>query len=98
ARAMGIGAGDRVLQFSGPGFDASVCEIFTALRVGAALVLGSREELISGAGLLQLLRDRRVTYAMLTPSALAALPPPEPGGLPDLRTVCAGGEACPPEL
>ena len=98
ARAFGIGPGDRVLQFSSLGFDASVAELCHALGNGAALVLGSRDELMPGPGLFGLLRERAVTHATLPPSALAALPLPGPGALPALRTVVVAGEACPPEL
>jgi acyl-coenzyme A synthetase/AMP-(fatty) acid ligase len=48
-----------------------------------------------GEALATLLRAERVRVATLTPSLLAALPEV---GLPSLRTLCAVGEPCPPEL
>ncbi|HEV2736643.1 MAG TPA: amino acid adenylation domain-containing protein, partial [Longimicrobiaceae bacterium] len=95
ARDLGVGAGDRVLQFASPSFDASVAEMVMALAAGATLVLGTRETLAPGPDLLRLLRDEEVTVATLPPSALAVLPPAE---LPALRTLMTAGEACPAEL
>ena len=95
ARDLGVTAGDRVLQFASPSFDASVFEMVMALAAGATLVLGTRETLAPGPGLLRLLRDEEVTVATLPPSALAVLPP---GELPALRTLMTAGEACPAEL
>jgi amino acid adenylation domain-containing protein len=95
ARDLGVGAGDRVLQFASPSFDASVAEVVMALTTGATLVLGTRETLAPGPDLLRLLHDEEVTVATLPPSALAVLPPAE---LPALRTLMTAGEACPAEL
>ncbi|HEX2188993.1 MAG TPA: amino acid adenylation domain-containing protein, partial [Longimicrobiaceae bacterium] len=95
ARDLGVGAGDRVLQFASPSFDASVAEMVMALAAGATLVLGTRETLAPGPDLLRLLHDEEVTVVTLPPSALAVLPPAE---LPALRTLMTAGEACPAEL
>jgi amino acid adenylation domain-containing protein len=43
AHAYGLGAADRVLQFSSPGFDASIEQVFAALLSGATLVLRGHE-------------------------------------------------------
>ncbi|HYR10585.1 MAG TPA: condensation domain-containing protein, partial [Longimicrobium sp.] len=61
ARDLGVGAGDRVLQFASPSFDASVAEMVMALTAGATLVLGTRETLAPGPDLLRLLHDEEVT-------------------------------------
>ena len=95
ARDLGVGPGDRVLQAASPSFDASVFEIAMALGTGAALCLGTRDELAPGPELVRLLRGAGVTAATLSPSALAALPD-DP--LPALRTLATAGEACPAEL
>ncbi|HEU0054821.1 MAG TPA: amino acid adenylation domain-containing protein, partial [Longimicrobium sp.] len=95
ARDFGVGAGDRVLQFASPSFDASVAEMVMALAAGATLVMGTRETLAPGPDLLRLLHDEEVTMATLPPSVLAVLPPAE---LPALRTLMTAGEALPAEL
>ncbi len=96
ARGFGVEADSRVLQFASPSFDAAVSEIGMAFLAGAALCLPvSREEILPGPGLLQLLRESGITHVTLPPSVLAALPPEE---LPALRTLIAAGEACSAEI
>ncbi|HEX9937525.1 MAG TPA: amino acid adenylation domain-containing protein, partial [Longimicrobium sp.] len=95
AHDLGVTAGDRVLQFASPSFDASVFELVMALATGATLVLGTRETLAPGPDLVRLLHDEEVTAATLPPSVLAVLPPAE---LPALRTLMTAGEALPAEL
>ncbi|HYO55831.1 non-ribosomal peptide synthetase [Archangium sp.] len=87
--------GQKVLQFASASFDVSVLEIFTTLLGGGTLVLASKDDLLPGPDLVQLLRSNRITTMMMTPSVLATLPPEE---LPALRTVVVGGEACSAEL
>ncbi len=94
-QTFGLGPSDRVLQFASSSFDASVFEIVMALRVGAALHLASREDLLPGPTLIGLLRDHAITIVTLPPSVLAALPDQE---FPALRQIVVAGEACPPDL
>ncbi len=94
-RMFEVGPGSRVLLFAPLHFDPSVLDVFTALASGAALVVASREELMPGDGLVELLRGERITHFKATPSALAATPAAE---LPELGTVIAGGEACGAEV
>ncbi|MCM3804718.1 non-ribosomal peptide synthase/polyketide synthase [Streptomyces sp. DR7-3] len=90
--------GDRVLQFSSPGFDASVLELCSSLLAGAALVVPPEGPLL-GAELASVLRERRVTHALIPPAALATVPPEElHDGLPEFRTLIVGAEACPADL
>ncbi|WP_218053903.1 non-ribosomal peptide synthetase [Streptomyces rhizosphaericus] len=90
--------GDRVLQFSSPSFDASVLELCSSLLAGAALVVPPEGPLL-GAELAAVLRERRVTHALIPPAALATVPPEElHDGLPDFRTLIVGAEACPADL
>ena len=84
-----------VLQFCSLSFDGSVTELVMALLSGAAMVMGTRDSLLPGANLIQLLRDFEVTTVALLPSVLAVLPANE---LPALRTIIAAGEACSREL
>ncbi|MGH7394037.1 MAG: amino acid adenylation domain-containing protein, partial [Candidatus Methylomirabilales bacterium] len=94
-RTFGLGPGDWVLQFASFSFDASTFEIVMALRSGATLCLGKRENLLPGPALIRLLQDRAITLMTLPPSALAPLPTE---ALPALRTITVAGEACPAEL
>ena len=91
----GVQPGERALQFSSPGFDASVSEIFMTLLHGRTLVLARQEAMLPGPSLTALLRDEAVDMLTIPPSALAVLPE-EP--LPGLRILIVAGEACGAEL
>ncbi|MEU1948118.1 amino acid adenylation domain-containing protein [Streptomyces sp. NPDC020125] len=84
---------DRVLQFSSPGFDASVLELCMALPSGAALVVPEPGPLLGGH-LAEILRRQRITHTLIPPAALATLPAGTERELPDLRTLIVGGDAC----
>ncbi|GEJ57773.1 non-ribosomal peptide synthetase [Anaeromyxobacter diazotrophicus] len=95
AQVAGLGPEARVLQFFSFGFDASVLEIFATFAGQAELHVASRNERASIAGLRRLLADRAIAITTLPPAVLALLPSE---GLPALRTVVSGGEACPVEV
>ncbi|MCE9671221.1 non-ribosomal peptide synthase/polyketide synthase [Myxococcus stipitatus] len=95
ARTHGVRPDSRVLQFAAIGFDASVCEVFSTLLAGARLCLASRDAMMPGAPLQELLSSSGITTVTLTPSVLAQL---DPKALPALETVISAGEACTPEL
>ena len=80
----------RVLQFSSPSFDASVLELCLSLRSGATLVIPEPGPLV-GEELQRTLRTERISHTLIPPAALATL---DPEGLPDLRTLIVGGDAC----
>ncbi|WP_137723938.1 non-ribosomal peptide synthetase [Prescottella subtropica] len=82
---------ERVLQLSGPWFDASIQEVLLAADAGATLVLAP-EDAVSGTALADLLRTQRITHVVSAPALLAATPESD---LPHLRVVDAGGEALP---
>ncbi|AOR32313.1 hypothetical protein BFF78_15670 [Streptomyces fodineus] len=86
---------DRLLQFSALTFDMAQGEIFTALTVGATLVLVPADTARSPGELARLMREREVTYAGLMPALLALL---EPGPYPHLRHLMAGGDVLAAEL
>ncbi|MGK3964938.1 amino acid adenylation domain-containing protein [Sorangium sp. So ce118] len=94
-RLLGVEPGTRVLQFTRLSFDVSVMEIFVPLLAGGVVCLARAEALMPGPGLVDLLRRQRIQLAMLTPSALMAVPF---DALPDLRVLCVAGEVCPAEL
>ncbi len=60
AARLGLGPGDRFLQFASPGFDVVVEELFPAWLSGAAVVF-SGEELFSPAGLRRAVERHGVT-------------------------------------
>ncbi|MDY7229483.1 non-ribosomal peptide synthase/polyketide synthase [Hyalangium rubrum] len=95
ARTHRVRQDSRVLQFAALGFDASVAEVFSTLLAGARLCLASRDAIMPGAPLQELLTSQAITTVTLTPSVLAQL---EPKTLPALETLISAGEACTPEL
>ncbi|WP_445302295.1 amino acid adenylation domain-containing protein [Microcoleus sp. F4-D5] len=94
-RLFNVQPESRVLQFASLSFDVSVWEVVMTLLAGAALVLATRDSLLPGAGLIQLLRDFTITTVTLPPSVLAVLPAED---LPALQTIIVTGEACPPDI
>ncbi|MEV0125848.1 amino acid adenylation domain-containing protein [Streptomyces sp. NPDC050703] len=94
--AFPVTADDRVLQFVSFGFDVAVSDLFFPWVAGAELHIARDDERL-GDALAARLRDSRITYVFLPPSA-AMLLPDVAGLLPHLRTLAVGGEACPAEL
>ncbi len=94
-KIWGVSPGFRILQFAKISFDASVWEIFTALGLGATLVVAPQEALLPGPDLARLLREQEINGVLLSPTALAAT---SPEMLPSLKTIVSGGEACTEEL
>ncbi|RSD12022.1 non-ribosomal peptide synthetase [Amycolatopsis eburnea] len=89
-----VRAGDRVLAFSSPSFDASILELCLSLPAGAALVVPPEGPLL-GDQLADVLGRQGITHALLPPVALATVPDV---ALPGFRTLLVGGDACPAEL
>ncbi|WP_218952292.1 non-ribosomal peptide synthetase, partial [Amycolatopsis anabasis] len=89
------GPDSRVLQFSSPSFDASVLELCLAWAAGAALVVPEAAGPLTGEALAAVLREHRVTHALIPPAALAGVPA---ANLPAFGTLIVGGEACPADL
>ncbi|QZH61159.1 non-ribosomal peptide synthase/polyketide synthase [Mycolicibacterium farcinogenes] len=91
---FGVGPDGRVLMVAAPTFDASVFEWLWAVASRAALVVAPRDS-YAGAALVELIQQRRVSAALITPTVLATLDRTKIEGL---ETLVTGGEACPPEL
>lgn len=91
-----VTADDRVLQYVSFGFDVAVSDLFFAWVAGAELHIADERERL-GDALHDRLRDSRISYVFLPPSAAMSLPV-RPGSLPELRTLAVGGEPCPAEL
>jgi amino acid adenylation domain-containing protein len=87
--------GARVLQFSSLSFDAATWEWIMALTAGGQLVLASREDILPGKPLAQLLQSQQIEIATLPPSVLRMV---QHGDFPALKTLVVAGEACTPDL
>ncbi|GAA2357998.1 hypothetical protein Cme02nite_33930 [Catellatospora methionotrophica] len=92
---LAITAGDRVLQFHGPGFDAAVSDMLTALCAGAELHIVARHDRMPGPDLARTLARRRITMLDVPPVALQAM---DPAQVPELRVLTVGGESCPVDV
>ncbi|MFB0846563.1 non-ribosomal peptide synthetase [Paenibacillus oleatilyticus] len=90
----------RILQFSSCSFDASVAEIFPVLCSGGTLVADTREAMLPGKPLVELIGQKAVNVLMLPASVLAMLSeiPGSAAALRTLETVISGGEPCPSEV
>ena len=89
-----VGPSDRVYQGFSLAFDASVEEMWLAFFAGAALVVGTREMVRSGAALSGMLTEAAVTVLSCVPTLLAMMDE----DIPAVRLLILGGEACPPDL
>jgi len=92
---LDVRPGDRVAQTASLNFDLSVLQIFAALAGGAAACFIPAETLASPAELVETLRARGTTHVMATPAVLEMIPA---DSLPGVRTICSGGDRCPPEV
>lgn len=90
-----IGKSGNVLQFASLNFDASIFEILLAFGAGATLHVGTEQELMPGAPLMEFLYEHEITAVTLPPSVLATLTPEE---CPSVTTVLVAGEACSSDL
>ena len=87
---------DRVVQKYSFSFDASLCELFAPLIVGARLVIARPGGQLDGDYLASLLVDQKITVIDLVPSLLEALlDDPKVVAGNTLRRVQCGGEALP---
>jgi amino acid adenylation domain-containing protein len=91
-----IGPNSQMLQFASCSFDASIWEVILALCSGACLHTTDPASLLPGQPLLTTFRARRITHAVLPPSALSALSPH--ADLGTVHTLILGGEALPSRL
>ncbi|MGH9062350.1 MAG: amino acid adenylation domain-containing protein, partial [Acidimicrobiales bacterium] len=98
AADFGITESSAVLQLSPLSFDASVCEMFSALLLGARLVVATEDVRGDPDRLLALLRAESVTVATILPSLLSRLSLSGVPRLAALATVVVAGEPCAEEL
>ncbi|WP_025718553.1 non-ribosomal peptide synthetase [Paenibacillus sp. 1-18] len=88
---FGISPDSRVMQFASISFDASVYEWVGTLTVGGTLVVLSDKELPPYADISDVLEEKNINIAMLTPSVLRTM---KQRDLPELRTIVSAGEPC----
>lgn len=88
---FGVDRTSRTLQFFSFGFDGSVCDIFSTLAAGGTLVLPDHQVLASPPDLQSFIRRHAVNAMIMTPTVLTLI---DPGAVPSLRSVGAGGEPC----
>jgi amino acid adenylation domain-containing protein len=93
-RRLGLTTSSRILQAGSPSFDISVAELCMAFGSGGTLVIPPGGPL-AGESLGAVLKDERITSALLPPTVLASVPA---GEYPDLQALALGGEACPADL
>ena len=97
--AFPLTGSDRILQKYPFNFDASLCEIFCPLLVGAQLIITEPSAHWDSAQFIQLLGEQQITVLDLVPPMLQALLEDERlGACRSLRRFICGGESLSPEL
>ncbi len=89
-----VQATDRVFHGFSMAFDASLEEIWLAFRSGAALVIGSADDVRSGPQLAEFLTANHVTVLSCVPTLLSLIDQ----DCPTVQLLIVGGEACPEEI
>lgn len=97
ARRPGLMEGDKLVAVTTLSFDIAVLELLLPLSVGAEVVLASREQVIDGNELSDLLVRSGATCMQATPATWRLLLETEWRGGPGFKALC-GGEALPAEL
>ncbi|WP_155385882.1 non-ribosomal peptide synthetase [Catellatospora paridis] len=87
---LGVGPESRVLQFASPSFDVAFFDLCLGLLTGARLVVVPAERRVPGPELTEYARAHGITFMILPPALLAALP--EGCDLPEGATLLAGTE------
>ncbi|MHA6794020.1 non-ribosomal peptide synthetase [Pseudonocardia bannensis] len=72
---FGIGADSRILQFASPSFDVAFWDLCLALLSGGRLVVVPAELRVPGPELADYAHAHAVTFMILPPTLLAAMPP-----------------------
>ncbi|MER5428955.1 non-ribosomal peptide synthase/polyketide synthase [Streptomyces sp. NPDC002588] len=93
---FGIGPHSRVLQFASPSFDVAFWDLCLGLLSGGRLVVVPADRRVPGAPLADYANEHGVTFMILPPALLAAMP--DDVRLPPTATLLAGTERVSPEL
>jgi amino acid adenylation domain-containing protein len=96
-REPGLSATDTLVSVTTLSFDIAALELFLPLMTGAKLAIATKEEVIDGFRLLNLLKQSEATVMQATPSGWRILLEAGWKGQPHLKVLC-GGEALPRDL
>lgn len=88
---MSFEPNQRILQAVSFNFDASLHDVTFALLSGSTLCIADENERLPGPAMVEFLRNEKVNFITLPPSALETLPFED---LPELHTILAVGEVC----
>ena len=97
ALAPGLGAADRLLAVTTLSFDISILELMLPLAVGAQVVIATRDDVLDGYALVDLIEQEGVTAMQATPATWRLLLDSDWAGTSSFKALC-GGEALPPAL
>jgi amino acid adenylation domain-containing protein len=96
-REPGLIASDTLVSVTTLSFDIAALELFLPLMAGARLVIASKEQVLDGYMLLNLLEQSHATVMQATPAGWRILLEAGWKGQPHLKVLC-GGEALPRDL
>ena len=88
---MSFEPNQRILQAVSFNFDASLHDVTFALLSGSTLCIADENERLPGPAMVEFLRNEKINFITLPPSALETLPFEN---LPELHTILAVGEVC----
>ncbi|GKU16161.1 unnamed protein product, partial [Fusarium langsethiae] len=89
AKKLGMDSDTVMLQFSAYVFDAFVTEALATLFLGGCVCVPSDQARMEA--LAEFIREKNVTWALITPSLARTL---QPEDVPSLKVLLLGGEAC----
>ncbi|HSN98114.1 MAG TPA: amino acid adenylation domain-containing protein, partial [Candidatus Nanopelagicales bacterium] len=92
---MEVGPGATLAHVLSFNFDGAIAHLFSMICAGGALYLMPRDSDFLSRGFLELVEREAISFTVLPPTMLAALPEKE---LPALRTIVVAGERCSAEL
>jgi amino acid adenylation domain-containing protein len=96
-REPGLGENDVLLAVTTLSFDIAGLELWLPLMVGACIVVASRDDVLDGHRLAELLETHGVSLLQATPATWRLLLESGWTGRSGLKALC-GGEAMPPDL
>jgi len=96
-REPGLSAEDTLVSVTTLSFDIAALELFLPLMTGARLAIATKEQVLDGYLLLNLLEKSQATVMQATPAGWRILLEADWKGRPKLKVLC-GGEALPRDL